>query len=282
MPIVYEPAGKAREYAPLAANLYSGCSHGCKYCFGGCVLRKTVAEFHANVRPKKDVLERFGKDAVRLRGDDREILLSFVTDPYQPVEMDLKITREAIKILIRNELRFTILTKGGTRATRDFDLLEGYDKCSFGTTLVFDSISDEREWEPMAPGTNDRIVAIRAAKVLGIRTWVSLEPVIDPKQALKLIRDLHDVVDHWKVGKINYRPEIERKIDWKDFTHEIVGLLDNLRASYYIKESLRDILKQGSVFDQILAYSLELCAFNDPAFVEELNSFYRQHLNEIL
>jgi DNA repair photolyase len=31
--VIYEPKGKAGEYAPLALNLYAGCSHGCTYCF---------------------------------------------------------------------------------------------------------------------------------------------------------------------------------------------------------------------------------------------------------
>ena len=81
MKIIYEPKGKAREYAPLAVNLYSGCSHGCTYCFGPQTLRKDKQAFSADVHPKKDALDRLQEDAIRLKGDDREILLSFVTDP---------------------------------------------------------------------------------------------------------------------------------------------------------------------------------------------------------
>ena len=40
MGIIYEPSGKAREYAQLAANLYEGCDHRCTYCFGPKALRK--------------------------------------------------------------------------------------------------------------------------------------------------------------------------------------------------------------------------------------------------
>ena len=243
MDIIYEPRGKAREYAPLAANLYTGCSHACSYCFGPDTLRKTRTDFQRNISSKKNVLERFKKDAMKLRevNDDHEILLSFVTDPYQPAELNMGITREAIKILIANNLRFTILTKGGSRASRDFGLLKGYDKCSFGTTIVFDSVLDAYRWEPGAPTPVDRIIAIQTAKRTGIKTWVSLEPVIDPKQALNLIRILHDYVDHWKVGKLNYFPEIERSIDWIKFREEVVELLESLRADYYLKKSLREI-----------------------------------------
>jgi DNA repair photolyase len=238
MKIIYEPKGKAREYARLAANLYSGCSHGCKFCFGPQTLRKDKQAFSADVHPKKDALDRLQEDAIRLKGDDREILLSFVTDPYQPLEMELEITRGAIRALIENDLRFTILTKGGTRATRDFDLLEGYDKARFGSTVIFISQDDADEWEINAPSINDRINAIEVAHSRGIKTWVSLEPVIDPEQALQLIQQIHPIVDHWKVGKLNHHPAIEKKVDWIRFREEVTALLDSLGADYYLKKSL--------------------------------------------
>jgi DNA repair photolyase len=241
MKIIYEPTGKAREYAPLAVNLYSGCLHGCKYCFGPQALRKHKNAFSVDVHPKKHALERLQADASKLNGDDREILLSFVTDPYQPLEIQLEITRGAIRTLIENDLRFTILTKGGTRAVRDFDLLEGYDKGRFGSTIIFIDQDDADAWEPNAPSIQDRIRAIEIARASGIRTWVSLEPVIDPEQALQLIREIHPIVDHWKVGKINYHPEVERKVDWIRFREEVTALLDSLEADYYLKESLTEL-----------------------------------------
>lgn len=69
--------------------------------------------FNTEIHPKKNALQRLQKDTSKLRGDDREILLSFVTDPYQPIETELEVTRQAIRILVDNGLRFTILTKGG-------------------------------------------------------------------------------------------------------------------------------------------------------------------------
>jgi len=242
--IIYEPSGKAREYAPLAANLYTGCGHRCTYCYAPDMLYgKTRTDFHNNVEPKKNVLERFARDAKKLGDaeDDREIFLSFITDPYQPLDIELKITREAIKILIANNLRFTILTKGGSRAVRDFDLLRDYKKCSFGTTIVFDSLISTQHWEPGAPSPFDRLMTMQAAKYWGIRTWVSLEPVIDPEQALNLVRCFNEYVDHWKVGKINHHPELEGKVDWLKFRDDVTRILDSVNASYYLKNSLTDL-----------------------------------------
>jgi DNA repair photolyase len=235
-PIIYEPGGRAAEYAPLAANLYSGCSHGCIYCFAPAACHRQREKFHADVQPKHDALSRLKKDALKLAGDPREILLSFATDPYQSLESKLGITRGAIKALIDNNLKFTILTKGGTQAVRDFDLLEGYSKTSFGSTIIFLDQQDANKWEPNAAPIQDRIQALRQAYSLGIRTWVSLEPVIDPKQALEIIRELHPIVDHWKIGKLNYNPIV---VDWIKFRTDCEKLLVSLSTDYYIKNSLR-------------------------------------------
>ncbi|MGA2404868.1 MAG: radical SAM protein [Syntrophobacteraceae bacterium] len=169
--IVYEPKGEAREYAPLAANLRVGCEHGCRYCYGPLAFRKKRDSFHSNPSVRQHALEMLEHDAGILRGDDREILLSFATDPYSPEELTTGLTRQAIEILIDNGLRFTVLTKGGTRASRDFDLLDKYEKCSFGTTLVFASQQDADYWEPRAASIADRIETLKTAHQRGIRTW---------------------------------------------------------------------------------------------------------------
>ena len=100
MGIIYEAKGKAREYAPLAVNLYKGCSHGCIYCYGPAATRKKRETFHTSTKLKEDALLLLSHDAEKLRtaGDDREILMSFVTDPYQTIESETRLTQEAIKI----------------------------------------------------------------------------------------------------------------------------------------------------------------------------------------
>ena len=84
--IVYETHGRAREYFELAANLYSGCSHGCVYCFGPDVLHQTQGTFFKDPKPRKNVILQLQHDANELgaAGEKRPIFLSFVTDPYQP------------------------------------------------------------------------------------------------------------------------------------------------------------------------------------------------------
>src|SRR5665811_245795 len=89
---------------------------------------------------KRQVIKQFEKDAIALENDDehRTILLSFTTDPYQVLDVTEQLTRTAIQILHEHNLKVSILTKGGKRSERDFDLLSAKPELSqYGTTLVF-------------------------------------------------------------------------------------------------------------------------------------------------
>lgn len=233
--VIYEPKSRAREYSPLALNLYTGCLHGCRYCYSPGVMHKKRATFHTDVKPREDILNRLERDCKKMSGDPREVLLCFSCDPYQPI--DNSITREALVILSRYGMKIQILTKGGLRAARDFDLLRQY-RWKFGTTLLFSKSESKNQWEPYAASIEERLDSLRIAHSGGIYTWLSVEPVIDPAQALDIIeRTLNGrYVDHWKVGKINYHKYIEEKIDWADFLNEAEKMLAG--KNYYIKRDL--------------------------------------------
>ena len=100
MKAIYEPRGKAREYSPLACNLYKGCSHGCVYCYAPSATYTDKEKFHSEVCPRNGILNAVEKDAASLEGDKRDILLCFTTDPYQPIEEKMKVTRQASRLLI--------------------------------------------------------------------------------------------------------------------------------------------------------------------------------------
>ena len=75
----------------------------------------------------------------------------------------------------------------------------------------------------------------------GIRTWVSLEPVIDPEQSIELIKQTHEFVDLYKVGKLNHDP-LADTIDWRRFGWDAKGLLESLKKAHYIKQGLRALM----------------------------------------
>lgn len=235
--VIYQPKGPALEYSPLALNLYHGCGFACTYCYAPAIAHKKLAEWSANPYPKKDILERLEKDAKRMSGDPRSILLCFTSDPYQSPEA-AKLTREALLILEKYEMTATVLTKAGKAAMPDFDILKR-NNWRFGTTLSHASIRIGNEWEPNAAPWCSRYDAIVEAKRQGIETWVSMEPVMDAAESLYVIKTIISDVDFWKIGKMNRR---KLDIDWVKFREDAIALLDSLGAKYYIKKELRDAI----------------------------------------
>ena len=241
MGIIYEPKGRAGEYSPLAANLYKGCGHGCTYCYAPSILRIDRETFQ-NAQPRNNILRELERDAKKLKGDNRPILLCFTCDPYQLIDIEYKHTRRAIEILHRYNLKVTILTKGGKRSERDFGLLSAHPELStYAVTLVFTDETERRQYEPYAAPTQERIESLKKAHELGISTWVSLEPVFHTEDAYVIIEQTHKFIDMFKIGKLNYLEEAN-KVDWHEFGTEVVRLLQSLGKHYYIKKDLERLL----------------------------------------
>lgn len=225
---IYEPKGKAKEYGDLAINIYTGCNHGCTYCYAPSVLRKDKAEFaQVKVRPGvvDAVKKQLGKEVLK----NKMIHLCFTCDPY-PADIDTAATREIIKAIKGSGNHVQILTKGGYRAVRDFDLLDRNDR--FGVTI---SAMFNQSAEPNAAFPIERITTLKTAKDAGFYTWVSCEPVLDAGSIYRVIRDF-DFIDLYKIGKLNYHPS---DINWHDFGHECERLCKKYGRNYYIKEDLR-------------------------------------------
>jgi len=178
--VIYTPKGAAREYSPLAANLYRGCAHGCKYCYVPGIFRQSREAFASGPRPRPGVLDQLAKDAKRLaaRGEKGPVLLCFTSDPYQPCEEEHEVTQDAMEILVNQGLGVRLLTKNPRLAIeRDLEVLV-WDDVEFGVSLSWIDDKRRQEWEPYAGTVDDRIWSLAEAKSAGLRTWVSIEPVI--------------------------------------------------------------------------------------------------------
>jgi DNA repair photolyase len=95
---IYEPKAKAKEYGDLAINIYTGCPHGCYYCFAPNVLRKTKEAFCTNIEPRKGIVEAVKRQLDTEHITDKLIHLCFTCDPY-PKGYDCTATREIIKAI---------------------------------------------------------------------------------------------------------------------------------------------------------------------------------------
>lgn len=242
--IIYKPKGRALEYAPLACNLYMGCTHGCKYCYApGCV-RRSLKDWKSLVVVRKDVVNLFEKDCKWLAShmpddENRRVLFCFLSDPYQPLEGRMHITRKCLKSAKKHGIKVDILTKGSyERVAKDLLLMKEAG-VRLGVTLSFVDDSKRKEWELGAAPVADRLQLLKTAHDMGISTWVSVEPVIDPDEALGVIESAHAFVNRWKIGKLNYNKTIEQKVDWHKFYWDIRAIKKKYGLDMYIKKSLR-------------------------------------------
>jgi DNA repair photolyase len=244
--IIYEPTGRALEYAPLAVSLYRGCSHQCAYCFGPATLHMKPEDFH-QPSIRENTISLLKRDAWDLEaaGDNREILMSFTTDPYQHIDEVYRKSRTAIKVFLEYGLYFTVLTKGGLRSTRDFDLIAmSNGNGRYGTTLTLMDEGFQRIWEPFAAPTEERILALKEASEMGIPTWTSCEPVISINETKKCILASLEYVDEFRIGKMNHKKIDIPQSDWIEFIKWVVQILDDAGKRYLFKKELQPLFRQ--------------------------------------
>lgn len=236
MSLIYEPRGKAREYSPLALNLYSGCDHSCKYCYVPAIMRKLGDYIHERVKPRVDVLRKLKRELAK-GAPERQILLSFTGDPYCKADVQLKVTREALTMLNEAGAIVAVLTKAGPRLLRDLDLFSTWrSPLKVGATLTFWDPEKSREIEPNAALPGERIATLRRLKEAGVRTWVSIEPVVDPVESLRVMQDALPYTDEYMIGKLNHVPN---ETDWTEFLRDAVAFMRQADKPFYVKYDLR-------------------------------------------
>jgi len=237
MSLIYEPKGKAREYSPLSMNIFNGCDHGCTYCYvPQCTFRPD-----ANIKPlqRKNILAGL-ENELKKSIPKEQVLLCFLCDPYSIHDVTPAITRQALEIFKKYSCKIAILSKGGRRVLRDLDLFKKYpsDKIKFGTTLTFFNDALRLKYEPNAADVSSRLETLQIIHNAGIKTFASIEPVIDPTESLKIIAASLPFVDQYKIGKLNH-DKAANNIDWTKFLSDALSIVRPYEKEIYVKEDLR-------------------------------------------
>lgn len=239
MRAIYEPTGAAREYAPLAVNLFRGCIHGCLYCYVPAIFRETRETFHASVVPRDSILKKLRADVEALPSPCPRVHMSFTCDPYPQIDIEAGLTRRAIHMFRSHRIPISVLTKAGRLALRDLDLLADMD-AEVGVTLAWRDDAKRAAWEPKAAPVTERIEYLAAAHALGIKTWVSVEPVIEPDEGLAAIDDVLPHADLVKVGRWNHDARANA-VDWRAFAVEAKRRLVASGKPYLLKKGLAEL-----------------------------------------
>lgn len=245
--LIYKPIGSARSDASLAVNVYSGCSHGCLYCYAPSATFVKREKFYTVCDARKGTFLQELRCEAMLKLKRRQgghVLLSFTSDPYQEIDLEFNHTRKVIEILHASGHSVVTLTKGGRRALRNADLyIPGIDE--FGTTMTVTTEELRLQWEPGADSYEGRCEALKKFHSAGIYTWISLEPVLYVDEVRKIIDDTRGYVDHYRIGRLNRHPH-SHTIDWYKFAKDVTRqCLDN-KIPYFIKKELLPFIPAGA------------------------------------
>lgn len=165
-------------------NPYRGCEHGCIYCYARPTHEylgfSAGLDFETRIMVKDRAPELLRKELSSPKWVPQAIAMSGVTDPYQPVERRLGLTRRCLEVLAEFRNPVGIVTKNHG-VTRDIDLLSGL--AQHNAAVVFVSITTlDRElaatMEPRTATPSHRLDAIKALAEAGIPAGVMVAPIV--------------------------------------------------------------------------------------------------------
>jgi len=213
-------------------NPYVGCFHGCRYCYATFMKRFTghtepwgsFVDIKTNA---PEVLHRQLRTAAA-----GHVLISSVTDPYQPMEEKYKLTRRCLEVLLPHQPSVNVLTKSPL-ILRDLDLLKQFKAITVGFTVGTDNDEIRRVFEPHAPPVEARIQALKTLFEAGLKTYVFIGPLL-PMDPEALSDKMNPYVHSLLIDRMNYLSKtrkiyrLEKLDQWLDydFVDEIIQRLE--------------------------------------------------------
>ena len=188
-----------------ALNPYTGCEHGCIYCYGPGVVHADPSRWRV-VRVKRNIPERLSRE---LPAVDGIIGIGTVTDPYQYAEGRFMLTRMCLEVLARNDMEIHMHTKSDL-IVRDAELLSTI-KGVVGITLTTLDDRISKMTEPGAPLPSKRIDAMTRLHDAGVRAYALVAPVMSTLEGHE--GELLDAIKETGVEIVYYNPLHFRNVD---------------------------------------------------------------------
>jgi len=207
---------------PWVINPYTGCQHGCSYCYARFMKRVTGhkepwGEF---VDVKINAAEFLRKEITKKKRG--KVWVSGVCDPYQPLEAKYQLTRQCLEILAQNSWPVIIQTRSPL-VLRDIDIIKDARDFEVGFSITTADDSIRKLFEPYAPPIEDRIQALDTLHKAGIRTYAMIAPVLPGAEGLAGL--LEGKIDYVLVDRMNYH--------YADQVYRNFGLEDALTDDFF-------------------------------------------------
>jgi DNA repair photolyase len=177
--VVEVPCGQALAPSLLsgydwALNPYRGCAFDCLYCYAPDVVRIDRAQWAQTIFVKRSAPTVLARE---VRKKPRGVVgVSTVTDPYQPLERRLEVTRRCLEVLARAGWPVSVLTKGPL-VTRDLDILSKGPENEVGFSIATGDDGERKRWESRCPSVPARFEALAQVAQAGVRAYVFAGPL---------------------------------------------------------------------------------------------------------
>ena len=168
----------------ISLNPYRGCEHGCSYCYARPTHEylgfSAGLDFETRIMVKENAAALLRRELEKPRWEVKTLAMSGVTDPYQPIERKLQITRACLEVLVETRHPVGLITKNPMIA-RDVDLLG--EAARFNTASAALSITTldpdlSAKMEPRAGHPRRRLDAVAKLRDAGVPVGVMVAPVI--------------------------------------------------------------------------------------------------------
>lgn len=219
---------------PYALNPYTGCQHGCSYCYARFMKRFTGHKepWGQFVDVKVNAPDLLKQEITRKKR--RKVWVSGVCDPYQPLEEKYNITGRCLEIFAENNWPVIVQTRSPL-VLRDVNLFQG-DGFEVGLSITTADDGVRRLFEPNAPQVEDRVKALGILHRSGVRTYAMIAPMLPGSEDLPEI--LAGKVDYVILDRMNYNHAdwVYRKYGLEDkktddfFTQTAYEITSRLRA----------------------------------------------------
>lgn len=246
--IIYQPKGKAQEYAKWAANTHVGCTGLCTYCYNRTgitakVLGGDTPTLKKCLKDEDTALQIFIQEADQNFEELRKhgLFFNFVSDPFLPETIGLNAF--AMRYCVCHGIPVKALTKQtwwvddfvqeiiNNETAWNLDYHKVQEFIAFGFTLT-----GHDELEPGCATNEDRISAMKVLSAEGFRTWASIEPIIDLDASWKMIVEVCNHCDLMKIGLQSGAKYDKEHLRF--FMQRVIALADTYQFHYYFKDSI--------------------------------------------
>jgi DNA repair photolyase len=255
-------------------NPYKGCEHGCIYCFA----RPTHAylglspglDFETKIFSKPDAARLLRHELTRPAYSPQVIALGANTDPYQPAERDLGITRSVLTVLADFQHPVSIITKSAL-VVRDLDLLAPMAAKRLAHVYLSVTTLDAalaRRMEPRASAPSKRLDAVRKLTAAGVPVGVLASPMIPGLNDWELERILEAAAaaGATSAGYILLRLPLELKELFQEWLHEhyplkashVLGLVRDTRGGELYQHGFGERMSGKGAYADLIAKRFEL------------------------